>query len=98
MKASRDLDYFHTPLSDMRASKKQPISSFRINRNLPSGPVIVHNAVTREKELHMKHDIENYLNDKPILEHKLELRGRSGSFEDLRSTHVIIQENLGFLR
>jgi hypothetical protein len=46
----------------------------------------------------LKRNIENYLNNPDIKEPKLETQGRSASFENLRDTHIIIKENLGFLR
>jgi hypothetical protein len=61
--------------------------------------LIVNNTSTREKELYLNYKIENYFNDKNHKEPKvLDSQGRSASFENLRDTHIIIQENLGFLR
>lgn len=61
--------------------------------------MIVNNTTTREKELQLKHNIENYLNNEDLKEPKvLDSQGRSASFENLKDTHLIIKENLGFLR
>ncbi len=42
------------------------MQSYRITRNLQAGPIIVNNTLTREKELLVKHDIDDYLIEKPI--------------------------------